>query len=287
MSATQKTKMVDKLTLGKKLVALLKKRYSGPPSPQERPVLETLLYAICLEDASLEQAEAAFGRLLTAFHDLNELRVSSITELATQVFDGLPSADWRAHRVRNVLQYVFEKSFEFAFESLRRKTLELATKQLLKIRDLSSFDRNYTLQAALGTHVIPVDHLMTNAAIWLGLAAPGETAEQAAETLKSAVRKADVAVFAHYLRCLAVDPRLVKSFEPGKQGAPTADPQTMVERLEALFKEADAAARKAGKKPTSGRASLRNADGRDRPTAGHKSARARDGRGAASARKRK
>jgi endonuclease III len=276
--------MVDKLTLGKKLVALLKKRYPSPPAHEERPVLETLLFAICLEDASVEQAEEAYRGLLSAFHDLNELRVSSITELS-QVFGVLPSADWRAHRVRQVLQYVFEKHFEFAFEGLRRKTLELATKQLFKIRDLSPFDRNYTLQSALGTHVIPVDQLMTNAAIWLGLAAPGETPEQAAETLKSAVRKADVFVFAHYLRALAVDPRLVKAFEPGKEGARTpADPQTMIERLEALFKEADSAARK-GKKPAGGRGAIRATDGRDRPSA--KAARHRDGRGAASARKKR
>ncbi len=136
---------------------------------------------------------------------------------------------------------------------LRRKTLELATKQLFKIRDLSPFDRNYTLQSALGTHVVPADRLMTNAAIWIGLAAPGETPEQAAETLKSAVRKADVPVFAHYLRCLSVDPRLVKAFEPGKQAAAhAADPQTMIERLETLFKEADSAAKKAGKKQAAG-----------------------------------
>ena len=275
MSATQKTKMVDKLTLGKKLVALLKKRYPSPPAHEERPVLETLLFAICLEDGSVEQAEEAYRGLSSAFHDLNELRVSSITELS-QVFGVLPSADWRAHRVRQVLQYVFEKHFEFAFEGLRRKTLELATKQLFKIRDLSPFDRNYTLQSALGTHVIPVDQLMTNAAIWLGLAAPGETPEHAAETLKSAVRKADVPVFAHYLRRLAVDPRLVKAFEPGKEGdAAPADPQTMIERLEALFKEADSAARK-GKKTAGGRGAIRAADGRDRPAA--KAARHRDGR---------
>jgi hypothetical protein len=273
--------MVDKLTLGKKLVALLKKRYPSPVSQPERPVLETLLYAICLEDASVEQAEVAFEKLLHAFHDLNELRVSSITELSS-IFDGMLSADWRAHRVRNVLHYVFEKNFEFEFETLRRKTLELAAKQLLKIRDLSPFDRNYTLQIALGTHVVPADRLMTNAAIWLGLVAPGETPEHAAESLKSAARKADVPVFAHYLRCLAVDPRLVKFFEPGKGATEAANPQTMFERLETLFKEA-ASAKKAAKKLPPGRGSVRTADGRDRA----KSARARDGRGAASAKKRK
>ena len=81
------------------------------------------------------------------------MRVSSITELAV-VFDGLVSADWRAHRVRNVLQYVFEKHFEFAFEKLRRKTLELATKQLHKIRDLLRLITD-TLQVVLAPRSSP------------------------------------------------------------------------------------------------------------------------------------
>lgn len=285
MTAAHKTKMVDKLTLGKKLVNLLKKRYQVPVPKHERPVLETLLFAICLEDASEAQADAAFQRLMTAFHDLNELRVSSITEMG-HIFDGMPEPDWRAHRVRNVLQYVFEKHFEFAFEGLRRKTLELAAKQLSKIRDLSPFDRNYTLQSALGTHIVPVDRLMTNACVWLGLVNPSDSADHAADVLKSSVRKADVLVFAHYLRCLAVDPRLVKSFEPGKNPAAHArDPQTMIERLEALFKEADAAARKS-KKVSAGRPGHRGTDGRG-SSATSKANRGRDARGTSPVRKKR
>jgi hypothetical protein len=285
MTSTHKAKSVDKLTLGKKLVSVLKKRYHEPLPKKERPVLETLLYAVCLEDAASSQAEIAYERLWSAFHDLNELRVSSITELVAHVFDGMPDPDWRAHRVRNILQYVFEKHFEFAFEGLRRKTLELATKQLFKIRDLSPFVRNFALQTALETHVVPVDRSMTNASIWLGLVAPGESPEQAAETLKSTARKVDVPVFSHYLRCLAVDPRLTKYFEPGKPGStPPADPQTMIERLGALFKEADTAARKSGKKTA--RSPVRSGDGQDR-SGGVKPVRARDGQRAHASRKKR
>jgi hypothetical protein len=285
MTSTHKAKSVDKLTLGKKLVSVLKKRYHQPVPKHERPVLETLLYAVCLEDASGAQADTAYERLWSAFHDLNELRVSSITELATHVFEGMPDPDWRAHRIRNILQYVFEKHFEFALEGLRRKTLELATKQLFKIRDLSPFVRNYALQTALETHVVPVDRLMTNASIWLGLVPASESPEQAAETLKSTVRKVDVPVFAHYLRCVAVDPRLTRYFVPGKPVAGNApDPQTLVERLEALFKEADSAARKSGKK--SAKSQVRGTDGHDR-SAGLKPARARDGQRVPAARKKR
>jgi hypothetical protein len=285
MTSTHKAKSVDKLTLGKKLVSVLKKRYHQPVPKHERPVLETLLYAVCLEDASSAQADTAYERLWSAFHDLNELRVSSITELATHVFEGMPDPDWRAHRIRNILQYVFEKHFEFALEGLRRKTLELATKQLFKIRDLSPFVRNYALQTALETHVVPVDRLMTNASIWLGLVPGGESPEQAAETLKSTARKVDVPVFAHYLRCVAVDPRLTRYFVPGKPVAGSApDPQTLVERLEALFKEADSAARKSGKK--SAKSQVRGTDGHER-SGGLKPARARDGQRVPAARKKR
>jgi hypothetical protein len=285
MTSTHKAKTVDKLTLGKKLVSALKKRYHQPVPKFDRPVLETLLYAVCLEDASSAQADVAYERLWSAFHDLNELRVSSISELVTHVFAGMPDPDWRAHRVRNILQYVFEKHFEFAFEGLRRKTLELATKQLFKIRDLSPFVRNFALQNALETHVVPVDRLMTNAAVWLGLVAAGESPEQAAETLKSTVRKVDVTVFSHYLRCLAVDPRLTRYFEPGKSGAGSAhDPQTMIERLAALFKEGDAAARKSAKK--SARPPVRGGDGHER-SGGVKAARGRDGHRVPASRKKR
>jgi hypothetical protein len=285
MTSTNKVKSVDKLTLGKKLVSVLKKRYSQPLPKQDRPVLETLLYAVCLEDTSVELADGAYERLWSAFHDLNELRVSSITELVNHVFDGMPDADWRAHRVRNILQYVFEKHFEFAFEGLRRKTLELATKQLFKIRDLSPFVRNYALQTALETHVVPVDRLMTNASIWLGLVPAGESPEQAAETLKSTARKVDVPVFSHYLRCLAVDPRLMKLLEPHKgANSPPHDPQTMIGRLGVLFKEGDSAARKSTKK--SARSPGRGADEHDR-SASAKPARPRDGQRAQTARKKR
>src|SRR6202035_3917440 len=98
--------------------------------------------------------------------------------------------------------------------------------------------------------------------IWLGLVPAGESPEQAAETLKSTARKVDVPVFSHYLRCLAVDPRLVKLLEPHKSGSsPPHDPQTMIERLAVLFKEGDSGARKSAKK--SARSPGRGADEHD------------------------
>jgi endonuclease-3 len=141
-------------------------------------------------------------------------------------------------RVRNTLQYVFEKHFEFDFEAIRRKTFEAAERQLAKIKGLSPFVRNYSLQAALGSHVVPLDQSMCNAVIWLGLVEPESTPDSAADDLKSSLRKSDAQLFCHLLRQLATDPKLRPTFESAAANAPEEgyDALAAPERLTELFK---------------------------------------------------
>jgi endonuclease-3 len=248
MSAVQKTKASDRQGVCKKLVKMLRQRYKKPISQEERPILEAMLFAICLEDTPADEAESAYVRLTSGFHDLNEVRVSSISELAA-VFDGVGDAERRALSVRSVLRYVFEKNFQFEFENLRKKTLEQATKQLQRIKDVSPFVRAYILQFGLGSHLVPVDDSMRRAAVWLGLVDSSLTVEEASEALKAAVRKADAPQFCQLLRCLATDPAVRDAFKP-KGNAPEGsyDLQTAPARLAELFASADSRpARKPGK----------------------------------------
>ncbi|GAB4149244.1 MAG: hypothetical protein Tsb009_23430 [Planctomycetaceae bacterium] len=233
----QRMKASEKQAICKKLTAALKKRYKSSLPKTDRPVLETILFGICLEDVPYSSAEAAYNRLFSDFHDLNEVRVSSFSELE-QVFDSCTNPEWRSLRVRNTLYYVFEKQFAYDFEILRKKTQDLAAKELAKIDGLSSFVKTYTLQAALGNHVVPVDQMMTNAAIWLGLVDPGSTPEKASDALKPALRKSDTPLFCHLLRCFATDSALIRAIESHIKKAPEEgfDPNTAVERLTDLFK---------------------------------------------------
>jgi hypothetical protein len=59
MAAAPKARTSDKQGACKKLTTALKKRYKGGVPKNDRPVLETMLYAVCLENASDEEAEAA------------------------------------------------------------------------------------------------------------------------------------------------------------------------------------------------------------------------------------
>lgn len=207
-------KASDKQELTKKLTARLEKQFGRVTEPPNRNVLDTLLYAVCLDNDSFEAGQQAFDALHSEFHDLNEIRVSSISELA-RVFKHQSEPELRAHRIRTILQYVFEDHFEFDLEFIRKKTQDQAVKKLGQIRDLSPFVRNYVHQMALGAHVVPLDERLTSVVVWLGLVDAGSTSEVASDQLKAAVRKADGAAFCHLLRQFATESLAASWFEPG------------------------------------------------------------------------
>jgi len=249
MAAAQKNKASDRQAVCKRLLTNLKKRYTGKLPKFDKPVLETMLFSASLENSTWEQAEAAQERLHANFHDLNEIRVSSVKE-AESVFSDLSHPDWRALRVRSVLQFVFEDTYSFEYDALKRKTLDSANKQLSKVSHMTSFMRLFTLQHALGSHLLPVDDRMSNALIWLGLAAPKTSTEDVSNILKSSVRKVDSPLFCHLVRCLVTDPKYSKFFETINKHAPAEgwDLESGVERLDRLFKRGPSAFQKPKKK---------------------------------------
>lgn len=246
MVAAQRHKPPDKQDVCRKVSALLKKAYPGLPTKREPHVLETLLYAICLENTPMAQADVVYARLFNAFHDLNEVRVSSITELLP-VFVDVEESDWRALRIKNSLQYVFETNYAFEFESLKRKTADLAAKQLSKIPALSYFVRAYVLQHCLGSHVLPIDARMQAALVWLGLAERESTPEHASEGMRSLVRKADAPLFCHLLHCLATDPKRMRAFVSVNSKTPLVCDDALA-RLDHLIRRGDTGSRGAARK---------------------------------------
>ena len=77
-----------------KLVKALKSQYKPVAPVTTRSVLDQVLCACCLENAPSDIAEKALARLVAGAFDLNEIRVTTVAELATrepatiQVFQG-------------------------------------------------------------------------------------------------------------------------------------------------------------------------------------------------------
>lgn len=135
----------------------LKKKQTVSAGPTKRTVLEEVLFAICREGTTTPNAEAAYLRLKQNFFDLNEIRVSSVQEVA-EALDGLPDAGAKARRIVALLQEVFEERYRFDLEDIAKKGLKQAAKQLARYKGgATDFVVAWVTQRSLGGHAIPLD----------------------------------------------------------------------------------------------------------------------------------
>ena len=139
-----------------RLHKVLRKHYKPQIPPSDRSVLEHLLYASCLENARCEAADEAFAKLKELFFDWNEVRVTTVSELA-EVMSGLPDAVAAGQRIKRALQSVFETAYQFDLEAMRKQNLGKAEKDLERIQGTTPFVRAYVTQNALAGHSIPVN----------------------------------------------------------------------------------------------------------------------------------
>jgi hypothetical protein len=139
-----------------KLHRTLKKVGKSHPPASDRSVLENLLLACLLENAHFDTAAAVLAKFQASFFDLNEVRVSSAKELA-EIGHALPDPLAAATRFKRVLQNVFESSYSYDLEGMKKLNLSVADKQLRKLDGATPFTVAFVTQAALGGHAIPLD----------------------------------------------------------------------------------------------------------------------------------
>jgi endonuclease-3 len=166
----------------------LKKHYTPVAPDPQRPVLEHLIYACCLENASYQAADAAYRVLTTQFFDFNEVRVSTVQELS-EALPMLPDPNAAATNVRKILQSVFETTYSFELESLKKLNLGPATQKLEKLAGTTPFIVAYGVQAALGGHHIPLDRGALEALYITGVISETEQGSGSAPGLERAIPK--------------------------------------------------------------------------------------------------
>jgi endonuclease-3 len=170
----------------------------------ERPVLDQLLFACCLENAHYDKAEEAFAALVHTFFDWNEIRVTTVKELA-EVVSSLPDPSLAANRIKRILQSVFEASYNFDLEDLKKKNLGVAVERLQKMNGATAFGVAYVVQAALGGHSIPADSGTLHALRVVQLVTDKDVQEEAIPGLERAIPKNKGAEFGSLLHQLGAD----------------------------------------------------------------------------------
>jgi len=168
-----------------------------------------MLFAACVEDNAWDAAEKGYEQLNKQYFDLNEIRVSSVAEIEESLSE-LRLGDWKGLRIRSILRFVFESTYTYDYEKLKRLTQDSAQKRLKKIDHMSPFIRNFVVQHSLAGYLVTLDTASTQAAKHLGLVPPDMNEEQAGEFLKPGLKKADTFAFTCALRCLATDPRFIE-----------------------------------------------------------------------------
>jgi endonuclease-3 len=187
--------------------AHLKKRYKPKPDKAgaRLPVLEAVVYAICHEGTTREQANQALSRFKDGFFDWNEVRVSTIDEIQG-VLAGLPDPEPRAQKIRRFLRQLFDKTYGFTLEPLTKKPLKESLKAL---SEYEAFQSDYVeatvTRLSLGGHAIPIDPPLRRVMERLHMAEPGTGAAALRSFLERSVPKNRAAEFLDLVEDLAHD----------------------------------------------------------------------------------
>jgi endonuclease III len=187
-----------------KLTKVLKQRYKPVTHNSDRPLLEQMLFACCLENAPHDKAEKTYEHLRTSFFDWNEVRVSTVKELAEAMRD-LPDPNQAASNLKSVLQNVFEATYSFDLESVKKQNIGVGIKRLAKMEGASPFVVAYVTQHALGGHSIPLDRGALDVLYIIGLATEAERQSSSVAGLERAIPKNKGAEFASLLHQLAAE----------------------------------------------------------------------------------
>jgi hypothetical protein len=183
---------------------VLKKHYKPVSLDGDRPLLQHMLLACCLENAPYDRAEKAFKNLIDSFFDLNEVRVSTVKELAESLRD-LPDPSAAASNLKRVLQTVFESTYSFDLEMVKKQNIGVGIKRLSKMEGASPFVVAYATQHGLGGHFIPLDRGALEVLYIVGIATEAERDSGAVAGLERAIPKNKGVVFSSLLHQLAAE----------------------------------------------------------------------------------
>ncbi len=186
------------------LFKALKKHYKPVTPVSDRKVLDHLLYACCLQDASYEAADEAFAKLQQAYFDSNEIRVTTIAELSESL-TSLPHAAAAANRIKKLLQGMFESRYSFEIDDLKKANLGKAVDEISGWVGVTKFMVSYVTQHAFGGHSIPVDESTLTVCHLLEVLTQAEVEKGVLPGVERAIAKNKGIEFATLLHQFAVD----------------------------------------------------------------------------------
>ena len=197
MSAKNRADLITKLH------KFVKKEYQVITPPSNRSVLEHMIYGCCLENSTFDAADDAFARLQENYFDWNEVRVTTVAELAESCRN-LSDPTAAAKSLKKTLHGIFEHYYQFDLDFLKKENLSKAVQTFQKFNGVSHFVVSYVAQNGLGGHSIPLDHSLMRLFYVLGIVTEEESKKERVPGLERTIAKAKGAEFSILAHQLAV-----------------------------------------------------------------------------------
>lgn len=178
----------NRATIINKFLKVVKQNFQPAEPQQDRTLLDHLLFACCLENSQYEDANQVFDALSQDFFDWNEVRVTSIRELAV-IMKPLNDPAESAKRLKRVLHSLFETHYTFDLESMKKQNIGQTVKQLEQYKGTTAFTVSYVTQNALGGHSIPINRGLLESMRVVGCISDAEAAKHRVPGLERIVPK--------------------------------------------------------------------------------------------------
>lgn len=179
------------------LRALEKKHRPGIPG-ENMSVLEKLILHLLTYEAPLTNATRALRMMREEFVDWNDVRVSSIREIAAILEQCRISVEV-AYQLKDIFQQIFIQGHSMSLEFLLEEERDTARKRVGRLKALPAWAGAYLLAVTGKGTAVPLDPHTSRVCQRLGLFGRKSSVQTRHHTLKSIVSDGDVLRFHHLL----------------------------------------------------------------------------------------
>lgn len=144
----------------KRLVTTIKRDGGKPKTLRSEDPMDQLMRGILSRTASDYRANSAWGRLRSGTVDLNELRVTPVSELVAILGRDYPQARSVAEAISKALNSIFNHRHDLDLGFLKSASRSTAENFLKGLDGVDEHARAAVLLLSLGAHAIPVDDNM-------------------------------------------------------------------------------------------------------------------------------
>ena len=206
----------------KKLWGQLKREGGASPLPPVEDPMDQLMEGIFSNYAAESRAHSAVSRIRTALVDLNELRVTPVSEIVEIVGADYPMGRGAAEELVRSLSSLFNRTHKTELTFLTKQTRKGAETFLNRLDGLGAYAKATILQRCFKAPIVPVDvHMM--AFLKKGKFIPAEAGtEDVQKFLSAQVRDSEtMSFFVHLKRHAAAHaPRKMMEYQPPPRPVP-------------------------------------------------------------------